>query len=254
MFFIISKLFSVFLHPFTWMILLLLAAIIVKSSKAKNRLLIISLCVAFFFSNLFIFDGINKLWEYPAVDKTDLKENYDAAIILGGMISYDEGSDMVAFQENIDRLLSSLPMLESGRIDKIFFSGGSGSLVDDEKESEVAKKWLMEIGIDKNDILIESESRNTYENALFTTEKLKELYPEGGNFLLITSAIHMRRSKACFKKIGFDVDIYPVDYMSSRQDYYFDDYFIPRSSVLGSWKQLLHEWVGYIVYKVKGYC
>src|SRR5690606_18334300 len=140
---------------------------------------------------------------------------------------------MIVFKENIDRLLSGMPMHESGRINKIFFTVSSCSVMNIEKYSVVPKKWLMTIGIVKNDIIIESESRNTYENALFTTEKLKELYPEGGNFLLITSAIHMRRSKACFKKIGFDVDIYPVDYMSSRQDYYFDDYFIPRSSVLG---------------------
>lgn len=253
MFFILSKILSIFLHPFSWIVVLLIAAIIVRNSKAKNRLLIIAVCIIFFFSNSFIFHGINKLWEYPPVSKSDLRNHYDAAIVLGGMISYDKESDMVAFQENIDRLLASVPMLHNGRVDKIFFSGGSGSLVDDELESEVAKEWLMEIGIPEEDILIENQSRNTYENAIYSTEKLQRRYMNG-NFILITSAIHMRRSKACFEKAGLDVDVYPVDYMSSRSTYYFDDYFIPKSSILGSWRQLLHEWVGYLVYKVKGYC
>lgn len=253
MFFIISKLLSIFLHPFSWLFTLLIAALIVKNKKIKNKLLFITLFTAYFFSNAFIFHGINKLWEYPPTKKENLKEKYDAAIVLGGMINYNEASEMVDFQENIDRLLAALPMYERGRINKIFFSGGSGSLVDDELESEVAKNWLMEIGIPAKDIIIEKQSRNTYENAIYSTKKLKNLYPNG-DFLLITSSIHMRRSKACFEKAGLEVDIYPVDFMSSPQKYYFDDLFLPQSQVLGNWQQLLHEWVGYLAYKIKGYC
>lgn len=253
MFFIISKLLSIFLHPFSWIVILLIAAMIVKNSKTKNKLLLITLLTAYFFSNAFIFHGINQLWEYPPTKMENLKENYDAAIVLGGMISYDEGSEMVSFQENIDRLLLTLPMYDNGRIDKILFSGGSGSLVDDELESEVAKQWLLDIGIPKKDILIENKSRNTHENAVYSTELLNELYPNG-HFLLFTSAIHMRRSKACFEKTGLEVDVYPVDFISSEKEYHFDDLFLPQTHILGNWRQLLHEWVGYLVYKVKGFC
>ena len=251
MFFIASKLLSLFLHPFTWVFIILLAAIFFK--RKRRNLLIISVFVLYLFSNAFIFDEFNRLWEVDAIPEQALQKNYDIAIVLGGMVTYDEENNLIGFHEAIDRLMYALTMYENKRIDNILISGGSGSLMEDVLEAEILHKYLIEIGIPDKDILIEAKSRNTYENALFTKELLTKKY-SNGNFLLITSASHMRRSKACFEKLDLKIDIFPVDHSSGPRKFVFDHLFIPQSHIMDAWKRLLHEWVGIIAYKIKGYC
>ena len=251
MFFIVSKLLSFLLHPFTWVLLFLLIAIFYK--RKRRNFLIISVFIIYFFSNAFIFDEFNRLWELDAVAENTLKEKYDVAIVLGGLITYEEEHDLINFHEASDRLLHTLTMYENKRITKILISGGSGSLVEEILEADVLQKFLIEIGIPQKDILCENNSRNTYENALFTKKLLENKFRKG-NYLLITSASHMRRSRACFEKLGLDIDIYPVDHSSGPRKFVFDHIFIPQSYIMDSWKKLFHEIIGIIVYKIKGYC
>ena len=65
-------------------------------------------------------------------------------------------------------------------------------------------------GLDARRILVETRSRNTYENAVYSKELAQ---PQPGQiWLLVTSANHMPRAVGCFRAVGFDVIPYPVDY------------------------------------------
>ena len=108
------------------------------------------------------------------------------------------------------------------------------------------------MGIPEQDFIIETESRNTRENAVFTKQVLDKEIP-GGNFLLITSAFHMRRSLGCFNRAGMKVDYYSTDRFSGPRKFEFDNLFIPNSQAFESWKMLIHEVTGFIVYKISGY-
>ena len=103
------------------------------------------------------------------------------------------------------------------------------------------------------DILIEDISRNTYENAKYAKELIID-HELKGPFLLSTSACHMRRSLACFDKQELQVDAFPVDYLSGKREFNPDRLFRPKSHVLKSWNALIHEWVGFLFYKIAGYC
>ncbi|MES2396024.1 MAG: ElyC/SanA/YdcF family protein, partial [Bacteroidota bacterium] len=74
-----------------------------------------------------------------------------------------------------------------------------------------------------------------------------------GNFLLITSAFHMRRSLGCFNKAGISVEPYSTDRYAGPRKYEFNHLFIPEPSIIYSWDILIHEIAGYITYKVVGY-
>jgi uncharacterized SAM-binding protein YcdF (DUF218 family) len=52
--------------------------------------------------------------------------------------------------------------------------------------------------------------RDTYENALFTARILDP--KPGERWLLVTSAWHMPRAMGCFRRAGFAVEAWPVDY------------------------------------------
>lgn len=251
MFFYLSKLIDFLLHPLIWVIILLCLSLFKKQSR--RRFLILALTVLYLFSNEFLFNEVSRLYESKAVERTSLQEHYSAAIVLGGLSSYHEEFDQLEFQGSADRLFDMLPFYFEGKIDKIIIAGGSGRLIQDQKESPYLKDYLIKIGVDETDILNEDQSRNTYENAVYA-KKLIENHQLNPPYILSTSAAHMPRSKAVFEKQGLMVDIYPVDYYSREREFNPDRLFMPKAYVLNNWAWMIHEWVGWIFYKLMGYC
>jgi uncharacterized SAM-binding protein YcdF (DUF218 family) len=252
MFFIFSKILSFIIHPVTWIFVLLLITVFVKKEKRK-KWGIITLIVFYLFSNDFLFCEVMRAWEEPR-KKLDSLDNYDLAIVLGGMITFDSDVERMQANRGIDRTLQGLLVYKIGKAKKLFISGGSGSLqFPNMKEGEIIKNYLVQIGIPEQDILIESESKNTYENAVFTKKELEKSGLQNLKLLLITSASHMYRSKKCFEKQGLQVDTYSADIVAGPRKFVFDHLFLPNGNTLNDWYNLLHEVIGVITYKLMGY-
>ena len=254
MFFFISKIIAFLFTPIIWVFALLLLALFSADPKRKKRRLIWAAGLFYFFSNSFILNEVARLWEVPATHYSELKQ-YEAGIVLGGMLSYDQAYDRIQFHRGADRLFQAIELYKRGAIKKIFFVGGSGSVeFADSKEGTYVKRYLAEIGIPAADIWIESESRNTRENALFAKEFLNKNTVGGGKFLLITSAHHMHRALACFRVAGIDVEPYSVDRTAGpTRRFTLDHLFIPDVTAFGWWDAYIHEWIGMLVYKIQGY-
>jgi len=254
MFFFISKILSFLTTPVIWIFGVLLFSLISKDSKRKKRSLIAGLALFYFFTNSFILSEVARVWEVPATRYADL-EKYDAGIVLGGMLSYDMDYDRIQFQRGADRLFQAVELYKTGVIKKILFTGGSGSIEFAEiKEGAFVKRYLRTIGIPEEDIWIENESRNTRENALNASEFIKQQGSVNGKFLLITSGTHMRRAMDCFNKVGIQVSPYSVDRIAgAERRFTLDHLFIPNTNILMSWDAIIHEWVGMIIYKIRGF-
>src|SRR5690606_25038385 len=129
------------------------------------------------------------------------------------------------------------------------FTGGSGSLVNQVyKEAEWSKKLFAQQGMDITNIIFEGQSRNTYENALYS-KRLANPRPYE-NWLLITTAFHMPRAVGVFCKAGFPVIAYPVDHWTLpenllRIEWNFTAHFYDFNIAL-------QEWVGLLVYRLTG--
>lgn len=254
MFFVLSKTLHYLLTPVLWIVVLMVIALIVKNTKVKIRLFISAGIILLVLSNSFIQDEFMRWWEVDTTQKSELKESYEYGIVLTGMISYDSKYERINFLRSTDRILQALDLYEDGTIKKIFISGGSGDLLNPEfKESEILRDYLIKIGIPEEDIIVESESRNTFENACASAKLLR---PQNNteSYLLITSAFHMRRSAACFKKAGFDFDVYVTDRYAGSRKFTIDHLIVPNTNALSRWTLLIHEVSGYIVYKIMGYC
>ena len=102
--------------------------------------------------------------------------------------------------------------------------------------------------IEKGDILIENKSRNTYENAKYTSELLSD---NTENLLLITSSWHMKRADLCFRKFNLNCDKFPTDYTTKDKQFDLGYLFLPNSLSYEKWETLIKEWVGFVVYKIK---
>ena len=193
------------------------------------------------------------LWEVPPKPVESLTRTYDYGVVLGGMITVDFDHNKIVPQISIDRLMQTIILYKQRRIKKIFISGGSGSLIDSTSESIYLKRYLVQIGIPPDDILIETNSRNTHENAVETCKILcrDSVQPR---ILLITSAFHIRRAAACFKKAGFkNLDTFPTTnfHGTFKKDFYY--LFVPDVGIMEKWNFLIKEWVGYVVYGLVGY-
>ncbi len=248
MFFILSKVFAFLIRPIIWVFILLLLSFLFK--KRRKKLLFYSIITFLFFSNAFICDEIARIWEYKAVGIENIKSNFDIGIVLGGMSEYDFKYQMLNFNDHSDRLIFTQQLYHKGIIKKILISGGNGMLINNGyREATTIKVHLINNGIAKDDIIIEANSRNTKENAFYTSEILNTRFGNS-NYLLFTSANHMKRSLLCFKKAGIKVIPFPTDNTNSARKLQLDYLLLPNSETFERWEALIHEWVGYVVYSV----
>lgn len=134
---------------------------------------------------------------------------------------------------------------------KLVFSGGSYELVPVKTKltnKEVANDILSGLGIKTDRMVFENKSRNTYENAVFSTELVKPK-PEQ-NWLLVTSAYHMPRAVVCFRKAGWNVFPESTDYKTSgvfRPEIDFN-LFVH----MGTLNIALREYIGLVYYWLMG--
>lgn len=253
MFFIFSKILSFLINPIIWVFVLLLWGVVTKKSILKKRLLWTTLIVFYFFSNAFITDEFVRLYEERDQPYSELTETFDVAIVLGGFSDYDSAQELVQFHASTDRLMHGIKLYKTGRAKKIMMVSGSGHLMNPKmKEADYINKYLLKIGIPKEDIIIESKSRNTRENAVNSAKILNEKYIDG-KYILVTSATHMPRAKRCFEKVGLTVTPFSVDQQAGPRKYLFDHLFFPNAENFRRWESLIKEWTGFIAYKVAGY-
>jgi len=254
MFFIFSKILAFLISPLIWVFTLFIIAFFAKDKLRQRKFCIAAVIVLYIFSNSFLVDEAMRHWE---VTTPDLKptQKYEYAIVLGGMSWYDARQDRPQFLRSGDRLFQVLPLVGNKQIKKILITGGSGSINHpEEKEAAILKKYLLRCGYADSTIIIENESRNTRENALFTKHLMDSLQIKD-SVLFITSAFHLRRAIGCFNKAGIkNLVVYPTDRYSGPRKFEIGHLLIPDSETLEESTLLLHEMVGWLVYKIKGYC
>lgn len=254
MFFILSKILAFFLSPIVWVFGLLVYSFLTKIETRAKKLRIAAIAVLYLSCNSFFVDELFRAYEPVTPDYDLMKTHYDGAIVLGGIGGIDMRLQKINFSYAGDRLFQTLRLYKTGRIDKIIFTGGSGSIeFPEHKEALYVQKYLREIQFPDSALMFESESRNTYENAIFTKKMLGDSLMNS-KFLLVTSAYHMPRSLAVFKKAGFtNLTAYPTNRSSGVRRFSFDHLLIPNIDAAFSLQFLLHEWAGFMVYKIKGY-
>jgi len=237
-----------------WIVAMLLFSLFLKNEKRAKKLRVAAVLMLLICSNSFLVDECFRKWEPVTPDHDLMDTKYEGAIVLGGIGEVDLRLKKISFGWGGDRLFQTLALYHKGRIKKIIFTGGSGSIeFPDKKEGLYVKKYLKSIHVPDSTTIIESESKNTYENAVFTKKLLDSLNLKG-NFLLVTSAYHMPRALAVFKKAGYqNLTPYITNKASGIRRFSFDHLFIPSAGALFSLEALIHEWVGYLIYRLKGY-
>lgn len=254
MFFLLSKIAYFFIAPFTWLIVAMAIWIFHKKALWKKRAKWTTVVILLFFSNTFVFKEFIRLWEVPAVSIEKVSK-HDVGIVLGGMFEYDNDTERLSIRRGGDRIWQAINLYKENKIDKILISGNHGYITDRGlHESKQLKEVLVKWGIPKKDIIIETESKNTYQNAKETCALLEKSYPHYASFLLITSAKHMKRAEACFENQGVQVTPFSTDpYVGGNRSYRWDEFIVPDVDNFSNWFDLNKELVGYVTYAIVGY-
>jgi uncharacterized SAM-binding protein YcdF (DUF218 family) len=249
-FFMASKLAWVFLSPINLIAILMsfatIALVFNKITFAKWLLLPTMLL-----SVLLLIYPISDSVMYPLESRfqkpDELPVNIDGIIVLGGGEELKLSLDWHTAEmgNGGDRFFAAALLAKTYPLVPVIFSGGSGLLDSPALVTElsVAKDLLTGMGINESRLIIESSSRNTYENFVFLSSVLPQ---RSGRYLLITSAFHMPRSVGVARNQGFNVIPYPVDYRSnSTKLRQYDFSLFEHLQVLEpAWK----EWIGLTVY------
>ena len=254
MFFILSKVLYFLLSPFTWILILLIFSAVLNKAKLKKLFFVSSICCLFFFSNSFIVLEITRLWEIPSLSIDSVKK-HDIGIILGGMAEFDRNSKRLSLRRGGDRIWQGLNLYYAKKINKVLISGDNGYITDKGlHEADQFKKNLLLFKFPKDDLLIETNSRNTYENAVETFNVLKKNKFLNKKTILVTSGLHMRRARATFLKAGINCSVFSTDnYTQTPRSYTIGQFLIPNVDNFNLWHSLLKEIVGYFFYYLMGY-
>jgi len=203
----------------------------------------------FFFGNVVIFNEVLSNQEPAYVEPAA----HDIAVVLGGYADHNAHGADIEFFSSVDRINVALALYKKGLVKKLLISSGAHPEGHPEwNEATLTAHWLMDCGVQAEDLILEERSINTHQNALFSKEILDSIRHQGP-VLLITTATHMRRAEACFLKQGIKVETVAVDHHSSKLPYGFWDYLIPSMRNVIDWEVIIKEWVGLLVYRIQGY-
>jgi uncharacterized SAM-binding protein YcdF (DUF218 family) len=144
-------------------------------------------------------------------------------------------------------------LYQQGYAPKLLFSGGNGHAFQDApKDAQEMTRWAERLGVSKEAIVVEDLSRTTYENAIETKRLLGPV-----SILLVTSASHLPRATALFRKQDFQVTPVPCDFFvqnrpedTLRQLDPFD--VLPNDRAIEQTTDAVTEWAGMAIYWLTG--
>jgi uncharacterized SAM-binding protein YcdF (DUF218 family) len=253
--FIASSLLSFATQPLSWVLLFLASGLI---CMPRWRIAGMRLCQAALL--ILVLSG----WQLP-VDlalhqlesqtpppdiSTSLKD-YAGIVVLGGALERSElwqHPGRIALNSAGERMIVPVGLLQHNPHLKILFTGGEGNLLWGAlTEADRAKIFFDSMGVDPSKVIYESRSRTTYENAVLSAQLPG--VDKRQRWLLLTTAAHMPRSLAAFRKANWNVTPYGVDYRTADKPNW-----TTYSLQIGAekWHYALHEIIGYWAYRLTG--
>lgn len=180
-----------------------------------------------------------------------LPERVDGIVVLGGAIEPGLSADRKALSlnGNAERLVAFAALARRYPEAKLVFTGGSGSLArPDLREGDWLAPFLAAAGIPRERVIVERDARNTHDNARLTKALVQ---PQPGQvWVLVTSARHMPRSIGVFRKEGWPVTPYPVDYLTPRAVGFSVGFNLGGG--LAALDGAAYEWMGLAYYRLSG--
>lgn len=180
-------------------------------------------------------------------------EHIDGIVVLGGAtaLATSASRGQPSLNANAERLTTFATLARRYPDARLIYTGGYRGLAPPPMlESDVARKLLVDLGVDEKRLMVDGTSRHTMDNA---SKALALANPKAGEtWLLITSARHMPRAVGAFRTAGWrEIVPYPVDYLTIRNAR-AKLRFNLRAGLNGL-RAAQHEWIGLVTYRFMGF-
>lgn len=178
--------------------------------------------------------------EYPPVEFSSLPTCQAAVVLSGAMSPPDARHAEPDLNRAADRVRAAAQVYHAGKAPLLVLSGGGDPARWPLSEAEAMRTVLREFGVPDDAMLLEGRSRDTRENARFSAELLRGRGID--RVLLITSALHMRRSLRHFAHEGIEVVPVATDHEARAVPEWRS--WIPDTDALDGSARAIKEWVG----------
>lgn len=263
MFVYLSKLLPLLVYPLGFACILLILVLILEKNRTWRRALgITALVILWLGSNRWVSYGLARSLEWRHLPPEKLPQAEVIVVLGGGTESADPPRPMTEVNSAGDRVLYAARLFKQGAAPIILVSGGNleFSSARGETPADEMADLLLLTGVPQDVIWKQAESQNTYEDALYSAQILTK--EEINEIILVTSAVHMPRSKALFEKQGLKVIPAPVDFTITEQNWdnafkpgldEFLIYLLPNASSLSLTSNVLKEYLGMVIYGLRGW-
>lgn len=257
MFLFLSKFLPPFLYPLGLVILAGLAVLVLLAFRLRrtaSALLAVALAALWLasapvFAN-WVYAGLES--RYPPVPVENLPAA-DVTVVLGGIVGQPLPPRVTPdLGEPADRILQAARIYKAGKTAHILVSGGNlpwQTAV--APEAELVAGLLVELGVPRAAIVLDPRSRNTYENAVDSAAIMQERGWKTA--LLVTSGAHMPRSMAIFRRVGVAVTAAATDIRVRYPLYDSVLDLLPDAEALERTSSAMKEWLGILVYRMRGW-
>ena len=252
------------LYPLTWVLLLLIAtallALFPYSPKRLRWVRLLTFSSLLFLVTLssplvgFSLIGSLEAWYQPPLLKPS--DHFDAIVVLGAGIDA-KGSLRPTTEPSSssrDRTTCGVDLYQKGYAPTLVLTGGDARVFGTGLQEAVEmKRWAVRLGVPESATMIETEARNTYENATGTKRLLGP-----ASVLLVGSASHLPRAVPVFTKQGFRVTPAPCGYVSQNlpREIKWDNIdpfdLLPSDDALQHTREAVVEVAGIVIYWVTG--
>lgn len=251
--FLLKKILSPFLMPLPLAFVLLAAGLALGASKRRRRLgnglfmagIGVMLVASYGFTGRPLLEGI----EYRYNPRPELKdlEGVRWVVVLGGGVWDDPRLSSTArlTESSVCRLAEGIRIWRQIPGSKLLLSGGR--VYTPVPEARAMAELARELGVPDSSMALETDSRDTGEQARLVAGMVGDQ-----RVVLVTSAAHMPRSMALFRRQG----IYPVpapsNFMVKQGQSGDPGRFFPSSVGIEVWETVIHEAAGMAWSKITG--
>jgi uncharacterized SAM-binding protein YcdF (DUF218 family) len=251
--FLLKKIAGLILSPLTVCIVLLVSGLFLLLFTRRQRTGKFTVALGVVFLLLMSYDALPDRalgtleHRYPPLKKIDPISDVKWIVVLGGGHITDPNLPVASrlSGESLSKLVEGVVIHRSLPECRLLLCGGS--VFDPEPESKTMAGLAIDLGINNNNIIEESASLDTEEQAVL----IKKIVGKG-KFILVTSAFHMPRAMALFQKQGMHPIPAPTGYRVKNRNEVDPCMFFPDSRGIEKMEFAVHEYLGMLWAKFRG--
>lgn len=175
----------------------------------------------------------------------------DAIVVLGGNTANARANWFEPYDKSTatTRVDAAAALYLAGRAPRVLLSGGA--LEGDVSEAQGMAAAMRQLGVPDSALILENASRSTYENAALSMEEIEQHNIR--TVLLVTSAVHMPRAMAVFRKQGMQATAAAVPPQIQLPDDGSLSPWKPNQRALDASRSIIKEYAAIALYWFRGW-